>query len=61
MMQFGFSDWRSKKKYEAGSMGPPGIALYWIYMLLLTCQSQYLVLYSFSGCRAHSGAGPIAV
>ena len=30
-------------------------------MLLLTCQSQYLVLYSFSGCRAHSRAGPIGV
>ena len=32
-----------------------------LYMLLLTCQSQYLVLYSFSGCRAHSEAGPIGV
>ena len=28
LMHFGFSDWRSKKKNEAGSMGPPGIALY---------------------------------
>ena len=50
-----------KKKYEVGSMGPPGITLYLIDMLLLTCQSQYLVLYSFSGCRAHSRAGPIGV
>ena len=39
----------------------PGIALYSIYMLLLTCQSQYLVLYCFSGCRGHSGGGPIGV
>ena len=50
-----------KKKYEVGSMGSPGIALYLIDMLLLTCQSQYLVLYSFPGCRAHSRAGPIGV
>ena len=28
LMHFRFSDWRSKKKNEAGSMGPCGIALY---------------------------------
>ena len=54
LMQFGFTDWRSKKKLLVGSILDPGIAV-------LTCQLQHLVLYSFSGCIEYSAAGPIGV
>ena len=43
-----------KKKILVGSILDPGMAV-------LTCQLQYLVLYSFSGCREYSAAGPIGV